>query len=96
MHSELEIVAEEVRSLGSRVLIQPVNITRISELSSRVQAAVDKFKTIDILVNNAGTNIPMWSEDVDEESWDKIVDIYLKGVFFSAQAVGKVMTQYDS
>ena len=93
--SELESVADEVRALGSRVLIQAGDITRISELSGRVQAAVDEFETIDILVNNAGTNIPMWSEDVDEDSWDKIMDINLKGVFFCAQAVGKVMIRQN-
>ncbi|MDH3330107.1 MAG: glucose 1-dehydrogenase [Desulfobulbaceae bacterium] len=89
--SELESVAEEARSLGSRVLVQPFDITRISELDGKVQAALDEFKTIDILINNAGTNIPMWAEDVDEESWDKVININLKGAFFCAQSVGKVM-----
>lgn len=89
--SDLEKVAEEARTFGSRVLVQPGDITRIGELGGRVQAAVDEFGSLDILVNNAGTNIPMWSEDVDEESWDRIMDINLKGVFFCAQAVGRVM-----
>lgn len=89
--SELENVAEEARGLGSRVLVQPGDIARIGELGGRVQAAVDEFGSLDILVNNAGTNIPMQSEDVDEESWDRIMDINLKGVFFCAQAVGRVM-----
>ncbi|MBU0944883.1 MAG: glucose 1-dehydrogenase [Proteobacteria bacterium] len=89
--SELERVAEEVRRLGSRVLIQPGDITEVAALGGRVQVAVDEFGTIDILVNNAGVNIPMWAEDVDEASWDKVMDINLKGVFFCAQAVGQVM-----
>ncbi|MDW7772842.1 MAG: glucose 1-dehydrogenase [Desulfobulbaceae bacterium] len=88
---ELEMVAEEARAFGSRVLVQPGDITRVGELGGRVEAAVDEFGSLDILVNNAGTNIPMWSEDVDEESWDRIMDINLKGVFFCAQAVGRVM-----
>lgn len=89
--SELERVAEEARSLGSRVLVQPVDITSVSELDDRVRDAVDEFERIDVLINNAGTNIPMWAEDIDEESWDKVMNINLKGAFFTAQAIGKVM-----
>jgi NAD(P)-dependent dehydrogenase (short-subunit alcohol dehydrogenase family) len=93
--SELERVAEEARSLGSRVLVHPVDITSISELDGRVQAAVNEFETIDILINNAGTNIPMWAENIDEESWDKVMNINLKGAFFTAQAIGKVMIRQN-
>ncbi len=89
--TDLDQLAEEVRAIGSRALVQSVDITRVAELGERVQAVVDKFETIDILVNNAGVNIPMWTEDVDEESWDKVMDINLKGTFFCAQAVGKAM-----
>ena len=49
------------------------------------------FQHIDILVNNAGVNIPQWAVEVTEEAWDTIMDVNLKGVFFVAQAVGRVM-----
>jgi 2-deoxy-D-gluconate 3-dehydrogenase len=58
-----------------------------------VEDAVKAFDHIDILVNNAGINIPQWAVDVTEEAWDNIMDINLKGLFFVAQAVGKVMIQ---
>lgn len=89
--SELESVAEEARALGSKVLVQTVDVTRVSELDQHVQAIVDEFDTLDILVNNAGMNIPMWAEDYDESSWDRVMEINLKGAFFCAQAVGRVM-----
>jgi 2-deoxy-D-gluconate 3-dehydrogenase len=56
-------------------------------------AAMKAFGHIDILVNNAGINIPQWAVDVTEEAWDDILDTNLKGLFFCAQAVGKVMIQ---
>lgn len=46
---------------------------------------------IDILVNNAGTNVPQSVLDVDEESWDLVLDTNLKGAFFLSQAVVRKM-----
>jgi 2-deoxy-D-gluconate 3-dehydrogenase len=91
--SELEKVASEIKSSGRRVLIQRADVTKIPEIQAMVEAAVRTFGRIDILVNNAGTNIPQWAEDVTEEVWDKVFNINLKGAFFCAQAVGKVMIQ---
>lgn len=46
---------------------------------------------IDILVNNAGTNIQQSATDVDEQTWDYILDLNLKSVFFLSQEVGRRM-----
>lgn len=40
-----------------------------------------------------GYHITQWAVDVTEEAWDKVIDTNLKGLFFCAQAVGKVMIQ---
>ena len=89
--SELENVGAEIEKLGRRVLIHPMDVTKIPEIHAMVEESVKTFGHIDVLVNNAGLNIPQWAEDVTEEAWDKIFDINLKGTFFCAQAVGKVM-----
>jgi 2-deoxy-D-gluconate 3-dehydrogenase len=89
--SELEKLGKEVEEIGRRVLIRQADVRKAPEVSALVQAAVDSFQRIDILVNNAGVNIPQWAAEVTEEAWDTIMDINLKGVFFVAQAVGKVM-----
>ena len=89
--SELEKVGAEIEKLGRRVLIQKMDVTNIPEIHSMVEAAVKTFGRIDLLVNNAGLNIPQWAEEVTEEAWDRVFDINLKGSFFCAQAVGKVM-----
>jgi len=90
---ELERVGEEIEKLGRRVLIQQMDVQKIPEIHAMVSKSVEGFGHIDILVNNAGINIPQWAEDVTEEAWDGIMDINLKGLFFCAQAVGKVMIQ---
>ncbi|MFB0506629.1 MAG: SDR family NAD(P)-dependent oxidoreductase [Thermodesulfobacteriota bacterium] len=91
--SELEKVGAEIDKLGRRVLIQPMDVRKIPEINAMVNETVRAFNHIDILVNNAGINIPQWAVDVTEEAWDTIIDTNLRGLFFCAQAVGKVMIE---
>ncbi len=58
-----------------------------------MQAAVEQFGRIDILVNNAGIGAPNSAEKVTVEDFDNTIAVNLKGTFFTAQAVGKVMIQ---
>lgn len=91
--SELEKVRGEIEKLGRKVLFQQMDVTKIPEIHAMVEESVKAFGYIDILVNNAGINITQWAVDVTEEAWDKVIDTNLKGLFFCAQAVGKVMIQ---
>jgi NAD(P)-dependent dehydrogenase (short-subunit alcohol dehydrogenase family) len=90
---ELELVAEEIRSLGRRTKVISADLTQIRDLPSIVTEIVEDFGQVDILVNNAGTNIPEEALEVNEENWNRIMDINLKAAFFMAQAVGKVMIE---
>ncbi|MFB3887121.1 MAG: SDR family NAD(P)-dependent oxidoreductase [Thermodesulfobacteriota bacterium] len=89
--SELEKTKEEAERFGRKVVIHRMDVTKIPEIHSMVEASLRAFDHIDILVNNAGVNFPQWAVDVTEEAWDEIIDTNLKGLFFCAQAVGKVM-----
>lgn len=89
--SELEFLSAEVQKLGRRVLIQQMDIQKIPDIERMVQAAEDTYGRIDILINNAGINIPQPVEDVTEEAWDTIMNTNVKGLFFCAQAVGRIM-----
>jgi NAD(P)-dependent dehydrogenase (short-subunit alcohol dehydrogenase family) len=89
--SELEKAKGEIEKLGRRVFIQQMDVTRISEIHHMVEASLEVFGHLDILINNAGINIPQPAIDVTEEAWDRLMNTNLKGLFFCAQAVGKVM-----
>jgi NAD(P)-dependent dehydrogenase (short-subunit alcohol dehydrogenase family) len=91
--SELEKTKGEIEKLGRRALVKRMDVTKIPEIYAVTEESTKAFGHIDILINNAGLNIPQWAVDVTEELWDKIIDTNLKGFFFCAQAVGKVMIQ---
>ena len=91
--TELEQVAQEIKDLGQKALSIVVDMTQISQLSELVEETEKTFKHIDILVNNAGVHVVSPILEVDEESWDLVMDTNAKGAFFLCQKVGQVMIQ---
>ena len=89
--SELEAVAKKIRAMGRQALTVSVDVSDIHSIRSMVDRAVEAFGRIDILVNNAGINRPQRAEDVTQDNWDEVMNTNLKGLFFCAQAVGRVM-----
>jgi NAD(P)-dependent dehydrogenase (short-subunit alcohol dehydrogenase family) len=80
-------VAGEVRALGRRAMPLKVDVTSREDLDTMANRTLAEFGGIDILVNNAGV---FWSGnviDVTEETWDFVMDVNAKGVFFASQAV---------
>ena len=78
--------AHGVRAIGCRC-----NVASVREIQAAVDRVVRELGTVDILLNNAGINVREPALDVSEEHWDRILDVNLKGMFFFAQAVGRVM-----
>lgn len=69
------------------------NIGNLNDHKSIVRKATDHYKRIDVLVNNAGV-APKVRKDImelDEEGYDRLMDINLKGTFFLTQLVAHQM-----
>ena len=91
--SELEETAELVRGEGRQVWREVVDVTDIQLTAEMARQAAGIMGRVDILVNNAGINNPQPTADVDEATWDMVMDTNLKGAFFCAQAFGKIMIE---
>jgi NAD(P)-dependent dehydrogenase (short-subunit alcohol dehydrogenase family) len=90
----LEATAEEIRKLGRKALPIATHVGKLEEIKALVDKAVAEFGKIDILVNNSATNVTMAPViDVDDKAWDSIMNLNVKGLFFLAQTVAKVMKE---
>jgi NAD(P)-dependent dehydrogenase (short-subunit alcohol dehydrogenase family) len=49
--------------------------------------AFDRFGHVDILINNAGITQPLKIMEIDADSWDRVLDVNLRGVLLLSQAV---------
>jgi len=79
----------QVKAAGSDGLSVQADLAHLDQIDSLIQQSVDKFGQIDILVNNAGLekNAPFWQ--VTEADYDLVLEVNLKGVFFTTQAFVK-------
>lgn len=64
-----------------------VDVCLRPSIQAAVDQAVKRFGRLDILVNVAGgaLHTPHKLEDIDDASWDKVVDVNLKGSFLCCQ-----------
>jgi NAD(P)-dependent dehydrogenase (short-subunit alcohol dehydrogenase family) len=83
--------AAAIEALGRRVLPLQMDVSRRDQIESAVAAAHAYFGRIDVLVNNAGVGPENLAENVTEADFDATLAVNLKGTFFTAQAVGRLM-----
>ncbi len=84
---------EDVQTAGGSAHALPLDVRNLGQITQCVADAAAIRGRIDILVNNAGVNVRRFAFDVTEADWDAVIDVNLKGVFFVAQAVGRVMRE---
>jgi NAD(P)-dependent dehydrogenase (short-subunit alcohol dehydrogenase family) len=63
------------------------DVTDAQACASAVATAIGKLGAIDILINNAGLTQPVKTLEIDSASWQRIIDVNLKGVLLLSQAV---------
>jgi 3-oxoacyl-[acyl-carrier protein] reductase len=78
--------------LGVEALGIGCDVTQRSEVEDAVRAATERFGRVDILVNNAGTNRPAKVVDMDDETWDLVINTSLRGTFNACRAILPMMT----
>ena len=84
-------VADKIRDSGRRALVVKADVSNSADVNNMVQKVLERFNKIDILVNNAGIFMGGEIADLEEEIWDRVMGVNLKGVFLCCQAVGKYM-----
>jgi 3-oxoacyl-[acyl-carrier protein] reductase len=85
-------VAEAAKQLDGkdgRVISRKIDVTNKSDIHQFVQEMKRLWGSVDILVNNAGgaLNTPYLLEEIQENDWNLVVDVNLKGTFLCCQAV---------
>ncbi|MGW5462338.1 SDR family oxidoreductase [Streptomyces sp. NPDC003996] len=74
-------VVEEIRALGGEAVAHGGDIATTEGAASLVATALDAFGRLDTLVNNAGFLRDRMLVNLDEDAWDAVVRVHLKGHF---------------
>src|SRR5262249_23659694 len=83
---QLEETANEGRSTNGRSLVVPSDVSDPTAVKALFGKTKDAFGRLDVLFNNAGIGAPaMPLEDLPYETWKKVVDVNLTGMFLCTQ-----------
>ncbi|WP_182349347.1 SDR family oxidoreductase [Tomitella gaofuii] len=72
-------VVDEIRAAGGEAVANTGSVASWADAAAAVDQAVDEFGRLDILVNNAGILRDAFIAGMDENQWDAVLAVHLKG-----------------
>lgn len=89
----MDEVSSEINEIGAELLTYEVNVVNREQIQAMVSDVVAKWGKIDVLVNNAGITADSQLVKMEEEAFDKVIAVNLKGVYNCTQIVVPVMVE---
>jgi NAD(P)-dependent dehydrogenase (short-subunit alcohol dehydrogenase family) len=86
----LEAVAEAVRRKGGTAHCLLLDVADRQQVDAAL-TSIAHLGSIDVLVNNAGIAAGSSLLDMEEETWDQVLNVNLKGAWLVARAIAKQM-----
>jgi NAD(P)-dependent dehydrogenase (short-subunit alcohol dehydrogenase family) len=92
-----ESTAGVIRQQGGEAIFVPADVTRSADVQAYVKAALDKFGSIDCFHNNAGIEGKVApTAEYDEDTFDAVMGVNVKGVFLGLRYVLPVMLRQNA
>lgn len=86
-------VVRAIEGFGRKGLALQADVVNFALAQRLVQQIVETWGRLDILVNNAGIHVnePIWA--MDEDQWDRVLEVNLKGAFNYLRAVAPLFRE---
>jgi NAD(P)-dependent dehydrogenase (short-subunit alcohol dehydrogenase family) len=91
-----EEIRKNIEGMGAGVISVKADVSKREEVETLLLEAKKKFDRVDILVNNAGIGRRTPFLEIDEEEWDLIFKVIVKGYFLCGQVFGRHMAENGS
>tara|TARA_B100001093_G_scaffold484075_1_gene517171 strand:- start:976 stop:1722 length:747 start_codon:yes stop_codon:yes gene_type:complete len=87
---------KELLKLGIRAKGFKSDASKMSDSNKLIKNVIEDFEGIDILVNNAGITMDNLLMRMNEEDFDRVIQVNLKSIFNMTKAVQKTMLKQRS
>lgn len=91
-----QLAAQLSTVAGASSLTLPTDITDPTQSQTLMQKAIAQFGRIDVLVNAAGAGVMKQYNKLEPADLDAMLDLNLKGSFYTCQAAAEVMKEQKS
>jgi 3-oxoacyl-[acyl-carrier protein] reductase len=89
-------VVKKIKQLGGNAVFVKADISQANDVKRIIDVTKSSFERLDILFNNAG--IPMGEiplEQIEENDWDRIININLKSMFLCSKYAVPLMKKQE-
>ncbi len=83
----VEKAALTIRKSGAEALAIVGSVTSSADVKRMVDTTIQKYGGVHILINNAGILRPTRIIDIEEDEWDLVINVNLKGTYLCSRAV---------
>ncbi len=84
-------LVKRIRAAGGTISVLEADLSDVAANRALVHRAVAEFGRVDILAANAGLTIAAPFLETEEQAWDTLMNLNLKGSYFGAQAAARQM-----
>jgi NAD(P)-dependent dehydrogenase (short-subunit alcohol dehydrogenase family) len=84
--AEAEAAAADITAAGRRAHMVRANLSNPDDCRALVDEAASTFGRLDVLVNMASVYSSVPFDETDEHTWDRVVDVDLRGAFLCSRA----------
>lgn len=88
---QAQSAVERLRKTGAKAIAVPGDISKTEDVERLFKTATDQFEGVDILVNNAGITRDNLLVRMDEQAWDLVMSVNLRGAFLCLKAAARGM-----
>lgn len=86
-----DLSAERLSALDPRIHRVEVDLTTVEGCEATVRACEEQMGGLDVLLHAVGINHRVPVLDLDDDDWQRILDVNLSGAFRLGRAAGRVM-----
>jgi len=87
----LDSTVGEIAAKGVKAVARQADVTDSEQVEQLFASVVSDFDRVDIVVNNAGITRDTLLLSMDDQQWDQVIQVNLRGVFLCTRAAAKIM-----
>ncbi|MDB5471915.1 MAG: 3-hydroxyacyl-CoA dehydrogenase [Caulobacter sp.] len=81
-----EQTAQEIRAAGGEAVSNSDSVTSMTAVKAMVEQAKDEFGGLHAIINPAGILRDKMFHKMDDEDWDKVIEVHLRGAYNVSRA----------
>jgi NAD(P)-dependent dehydrogenase (short-subunit alcohol dehydrogenase family) len=88
-----EAAEQTAREIGSTATPISIDITQTESVAGTFRTVVDEHRRLDIVVTTPGANVRKPISDYQDEEFDRVIELNLKGTFRVLREAGRIMSE---